>query len=181
VSLEVEQIVRVLMAERNKLVAYAWSILGDFNLGEDVVQEVALLAMAKGGEVADPPRLKVWLRRATRLKALEAIRQKKRTAAILSEEALDKLEPHWDAYHQQSELAEPAMAEMLRACFQDLTDNQRRLLTLRYADGLRSSEIAERLEMNVETVYRALTRAHRSLADCVQGKLGARRKAGLDE
>ena len=34
-SLETDQIVRVLMAERNKLVAYAWSILGDFNLGEE--------------------------------------------------------------------------------------------------------------------------------------------------
>ena len=68
----------------------------------------------------------------------------------MSEEALDKLEPHWAAYDQQSDLAEPAMAEMLRACFQGLTHNQRRLLTLRYADGLRSSEIAERLDMNVE-------------------------------
>ena len=180
-SLEADEIIRVLMAERNKLVAYAWSILGDFNMGEDVVQEVALLAMAKGGERADRPRLTVWLRRATRLKSLEALRQKKRTGAILSEEALDKLEPHWAAYDQQSDLAEPAMAEMLRACFQGLTHNQRRLLTLRYADGLRSSEIAERLDMNVETVYRALTRAHRSLADCVQSKLGAQRKAGTDD
>jgi RNA polymerase sigma-70 factor, ECF subfamily len=180
-GLDTEQIVRVLMAERNKLVAYAWSLMGDFNMGEDVVQEVALLAMAKGSEVADPPRLRVWLRRATRLKALEALRQKQRTGSILSDEALDKLEPHWEADDQQADLAEPAMAEMLRACFQDLTDNQRRLLTLRYANGLRSSEIAERLDMNVESVYRALTRAHRSLADCVQGRLAARRRASSDE
>ena len=74
-SLEADEIIRVLMAERNKLVAYAWSISGDFNMGEDVVQEVALLAMAKGGEAGDRARLTVWLRRATRLKSLEALRR----------------------------------------------------------------------------------------------------------
>ena len=68
------------------------------------MQEVALLAMAKGGDVADQPRLTVWLRRATRLKSLEALRQKKRTGAILSEEDIDKLEPHWAGADQQSRL-----------------------------------------------------------------------------
>ena len=61
------------------------------------------------------------------------------------------------------------MAEMLRACFQGLTHNQRRLLTLRYADGLRSSEIAERLDRNVEPFIGPSPRT-RSLAD-LSGKL----------
>ena len=52
-----EQIVRVLMAERDKLIAYALSITGDFSLCEDVVQEVALLAMSRVGEIADEARL----------------------------------------------------------------------------------------------------------------------------
>jgi RNA polymerase sigma-70 factor, ECF subfamily len=166
-ALEIGQIVRVLMAERNKLVAYAWSIMGDFSMCEDVVQEVALLAMAKGGEVADEVRLKVWLRRAARLKAFEALRDKRRLPPPLSEEVLEKLELHWEPYDEQPEAA---MAEMLRACFGELTAHQQQLLTLRYAQGLRSREIAARLDLRVETVYRALTRAHRNLADCVQGK-----------
>ena len=177
-ALETEQLVRVLMAERNKLLAYIWSITGDFNLGEDVVQEVAMLAMAKGCEVADEARLKVWLRRAARYKALEALREKDRAPSPLSEEVLEKLERHWEPY---DELAESTVAEMLRLCFRDLTDNQRRLLSLRYAKGLSSSEIAERLDMKVETVYRAITRAHRSLADCVQGKLAAGERNAADE
>ncbi len=60
-GMETDQLVRVLMAERNKLLAYAWSITGDFATSEDVVQEVALLAMDKGREVADEARLRVWL------------------------------------------------------------------------------------------------------------------------
>ena len=90
-----EQIVRVLMAERDKLIAYAWSITGDFSLCEDVVQEVALLAMSRVGEIADEARLRIWLRQSARYKALEALRNKRRTVPLLSEEILDKLECHW--------------------------------------------------------------------------------------
>jgi RNA polymerase sigma-70 factor, ECF subfamily len=177
VAIETEQLVRVLMAERNKLLAYVWSIMGDFNLGEDVVQEVAILAMSKAHEVTDETRLRVWLRRAARYKALEALREKGRTPSPLSEEVLEKLEQHWEPY---DEVPESIVARLLRLCFRDLTDNQRRLLALRYAKGLSSGEIAARLEMKVETVYRAITRAHRNLADCVQGKMAANKPTDAD-
>lgn len=180
-AFETEQLVRVLMAERNKLLAYCWSITGDYGLCEDVVQEVALLALDKGRDVPDEPRLKVWLRRAARLKSLEALRRKDKSPPPLSEDVLEKLESHWAPYDNRGELAESTLAEMLRNCFQRLTEKQRRLLSLRYAKQLRSGQIAERLEMKVDTVYRAITRAHRNLADCVEGNIAIRRQDVGDE
>jgi RNA polymerase sigma-70 factor (ECF subfamily) len=180
-GMETDQLVRVLMAERNKLLAYAWSITGDFATAEDVVQEVALLAMDKGREVADEARLRVWLRRSARFKALEALRAKRRAPPPFSEEVLEKLEAHWEPYGPPGEMAEATVAELLRACYRKLSGNQRRLLSLRYAKGLHSGEIAAQLDMKVETVYRALTRAHRNLADCVQEQLAARKRADRDE
>ncbi len=176
-----EQIVRVLMAERDKLIAYAWSITGDFTLCEDVVQEVALLAMSRAGEVADEARLKIWLRQSARYKAFEALREKRRTVPLLSEEILDKLECHWEAFDRRSEVAESAMMEFLRECLQKITANQRQLLTLRYSRGLRSREIAEQLGAKIETVYQAIARAHRTLAKCVQDRLAARRRGARDD
>lgn len=164
------------MAERNKLLAYAWSITGDFSTAEDVVQEVALLAIDQGGDVADEGRLKIWLRRAARLKALEALREKRRTSPPLSEEVLEKLESHWMPYDQKSELSETLLAEFLRSCVRELTHSQRNLLRLRYVNGLRSGEIARQLQMKVETVYRTLTRIHSKLADCIEHKLATRKE-----
>lgn len=180
-ALETEQIVRVLMAERDKLIAYAWSIMGDFTLCEDVVQEVALLAMTRAREVADEACLRTWLRQAARYKAFEALREKRRTPPLLSEEILDKLESHWEALDRRSGAAECTIMEFLRACLQELTANQRRLLTFRYGTGLRSRDIAKQLDMKVETVYQAITRAHRTLAKCVQGRLAARKRGAPDE
>jgi RNA polymerase sigma-70 factor (ECF subfamily) len=182
VSLEIEQIVRTLTAEHNKLGAYVWSITGDFDLCEDVLQEVALLAMEKAREVADEARLKVWLRRAARLKALEALRQKRRAGTGFSEETLEKVDRQWEEFDQQGELTDSVTVGLLRACMSQLTLVQRRLLNLRYAGGLHSSEIAKRLNMRVKTVYQAITRAHRTLFDCVQKKrLASTRQASPDE
>ncbi len=94
---------------------------------------------------------------------------------------LEKLEAHWEPYGPPGEVAEATVTEMLRECYRKLTGNQRRLLSLRYAKGLHSGEIAAQLDMKVETVYRVLTRAHRNLADCVRGELGAEQRADRDE
>jgi RNA polymerase sigma-70 factor, ECF subfamily len=140
------------------------------------------LAMQKGREVSDEARLKVWFRRTARLKALEALRQKRRATTPFSDDTLEQLEVEWLPYDQRVELSDSAIARMLQACMDGLTDNQRRLLGLRYASGLQSGEIAKRLKMNVKTVYQAITRAHRSLVDCIQRKrVAAMREGDLDE
>ena len=54
-GLDSPTIVRLLMAERSRLFAYTWVIVGDVHLAEDVFQEVSLLAVEKGSEVTDEP------------------------------------------------------------------------------------------------------------------------------
>jgi RNA polymerase sigma-70 factor, ECF subfamily len=180
-AIDSQQLVRVLTSEYNRLGAYVWSITGDSSLCDDVLQEVALLAIEKGGEVADEPRLKVWLRRAARLKAMEALRQKKRSALAFTEETMAILEEDWQPYDEQTQVTDSSLIELLQACMGILADNHRRILHLRYGVGLRSGEIADQLGMTARAVYRVLTRSHRSLADCVRERLAAMRKATCDD
>ena len=67
-----DELARVLMAEHARLGAYVLSITGDFHICEDVLQDIALVALEKVQEVGDDVSLRVWLRRIARLKALEA-------------------------------------------------------------------------------------------------------------
>ena len=111
------------------------------------------------------------------------MRQKYRAQPLFSEETMDKLEQDWNRYDEDGELADLFTSGMLQECMTDLTDNQRRLLNLRYASGLKSVEIAQRLNMNVKTVYQAIARIHRKLADCVRKKqeLCATKRGTFDE
>ena len=137
-----------------------------------------MLAIEKGGEVAEEPQLKVWLLRAARYKSLEAVRQLKRRPAPLSELVIEKLEEHWFRYDVQ---AESDLIETLRECIRLLTPNGRKLMVLRYSKGLRTSQIAQRLKRQFATVRRSIARADRSLHDCVRAKLAAKRQGDRDE
>jgi RNA polymerase sigma-70 factor, ECF subfamily len=177
-----EQLARVLVAEHNRLGAYVLSITGDFHICEDVLQDVALVALEKVQEVSDDVSLRVWIRRIARFKALAAMRRKRRRDALLSEEVLDKLESLWESHDQQHACSEASILEMLRACVNELMPNQRRLLSLRYAKGLCGADIAARLKVNVNSVYQAITRVQHKLAECVKRKkLSAEEQAIRDD
>ena len=167
-SMDSKTIVRVLMQQRDRLFAYIWSIVGDAHLAEDVLQEVSLLAMENGGEVADEVRLAAWLRHAARNKALEAVRRRSRQPTPLDEAILEAMEPDWQQYDA---LEESELVDLLRTCVKQLTANNQRIVTLRYVDGLKSNEIARRLHRNVSAVYQAITRIHRALSECMSRRL----------
>lgn len=173
-SLELKAVLRVLMRERERLFAYVWSLVGDADLAEDVLQEVSILATEKGTDVADEERLAVWLRRTARFKSLEELRRKRRAPLPLDEDVIDLLDPHWA---DEETASEARTAEALRTCVDRLTPHSRRIVTLRYVDGLRSGAIAAMLGRKAATVYQALTRIHRALDDCVRRELAVENEA----
>jgi RNA polymerase sigma-70 factor, ECF subfamily len=177
-GLDASRIVRLLMSERSRLFSYIWAIVGDAHLAEDVFQEVSLLCIEKGGEVAGEPQFRVWLRRAARFKALQAVRQLKHRPAPLEESVIEKLEEYWVEYDATPE---SDLVETLRECIRLLTPNNRKLMVLRYTKGLRTNQIAQRLKRQVTAVRQSLARSHRSLYDCVHAKLAMKNQSDRDE
>ena len=163
-------IVQVLMEQRDRLFAYIWTIVHDVQLAEDVLQEVSILAMKKGGEIEDRKRLVPWLRHAARLEALTACRRRARSPLILDDQVLDHLDAFWakrDAYSASQEM------DALRECVAQLTAKNLRILSLKHADGKKAPEIAKILGHSVDVVYTMVARIHRSLRECVQARLQA--------
>jgi RNA polymerase sigma-70 factor, ECF subfamily len=177
-GLDSPTIVRLLMEERERLFSYTWAILGDVHLTEDVFQEVSLLAIEQGGEVAGEPQFRVWLRRAARHRALRVVRHLKRKTIALDESLLDKLETHWAKYDA---VPESNMVETLRECIRQLTPYCRKLIVLRYTKGLRTSQIAEQLKRKVTAVRKSIARSHHALYNCVRIKLAAEKQGHDDE
>lgn len=165
--MDVKTVVQVLMQQRDRLVAYVWTLVGDVQLAEDTLQDLAILAMEKGIEVEDEVRLVVWLRRAARLKALETLHKLGRPALELTESTLEQIEASWADRHVTTE---GALVESLRECVRTLSPNNRRILTERYVEGRKPAEIAIRLGRSATAVYKALFRLHRALRDCMLAK-----------
>ncbi len=159
-------LVRLLVREQSFIMAYAYAIVRDHHLAEDVYQEVALILANEWGTIpADAPR--PWLKEMVRRKALEVARRARRHV-LLSPETLAALA---GAFSPDSSAArgcgEDYLLEAMAACVQKLPEEIRRLIDARYREGLSCEGVAERIGRSVQGVYAMLKRARAALAQCV--------------
>jgi RNA polymerase sigma-70 factor, ECF subfamily len=132
-------VLRVLLQERAKLLAYIWAIVRDEHLAEDVFQDVSLLAIDKREEIHGEEVLMPWLRRTARYRALHAVQSRKQRPVLLSEGILDALDECWEKYDA---ITAPTLVDALRHCMSRLTTHAREIITLRYVEGLNGAQVA---------------------------------------
>lgn len=167
-SLNRDRIVQVILRERIEILGYINSFLSDSHLAEDCFQEVCAAAISRSEPFEDESNAIRWTMSAARFKAIDLARKRSRQPILLDDDVLVLLEQQWtdDVSRHPSEANVQSI--VLRECLKCLTDNNRRIIELRYFDGLTSARIAELLGRNVESVYRAITRIHTSLRDCLK-------------
>ena len=161
--------VRLLIRERIKILSYIDSFLGDLQLSEDCFQDVCAAAVARDESFEDETHLLRWALRVGRNKSVDLARKRSRQPVILDEDVLDSLEDQWVAEEKSDHQAE--RVRLLRRCLESLTKNSRRIVELRYVEGMKSGHIAESLGRKVESIYRALTRAHVTLRECMEQRI----------
>lgn len=163
-----DQLVSTLLRCHDSVVGYIWLIVQDDHLAEDIYQEVSLIALRKREQIADERALPAWLRAAGRREALALLRRTSRHPRVFEPQVIDRLEQHW-ARHDHEDHA--AKMEALRLCLEQLSSNAREMIRLRYGMKLKPAQIATRLNRRVQTIYVAITRAHKILGDCVRRRL----------
>lgn len=126
---------------------------------EDLLLEVFLAAFEQGDLLKLPEGERVaWLRQVTRYKLADHYRRANRRPTVGLEEAAgmaaedEALLPEQVALRHEEE-------QRLRAAIKHLADHQQLVLRLRFAEGMRSAQIAEALNKSEGAVRMALSRA----------------------
>lgn len=169
-SMHRDDVVRSLVTDRAKLLAYAWAIVRDEHGAEDLYQDTLIAAMNSGEPFADATHLARWARATLRNKALGHLRKQRTKPTALAGDVLDLMEGHWASYDG---VATAEMSEALRGCLSHLTPNARELIELRYGKGMSGTAVAKATQRRPHAVYVALSRAYKQLGDCINGKLFA--------
>ena len=154
---------RALFRDRARLLGYVTAIVRDPHLADDVFQDVTLLAIQRAGRIGSAEHLLLWARKTARYKAMEALRARGGSVA-LDDDVLDALEAEWNGLDSQ---AADERVDDLRACMQRLSPRARRVLDLRYGEGLSGAQVAGMLAIGVASVYVTLSRIHKALRDCM--------------
>ena len=158
-------------AERHarKVYTFAAYLLGDPHEAEDVAQEVLVKLWTRGGGIPTD-RLEAWLMRVTRNACTDCLRKRKRTAEVISIQRDDRPradrpspEPSPERMAAGSELGARILGEMER-----LSTAARSVVILREIQGFSYVEIAEIMNMSLDTVRVTLHRARRRLRESLK-------------
>lgn len=162
------QILQCLMAARTRLSAAVWLVVRDTHGAEDIFQNVTLKAMAGRATFETDAALLSWAFITARREAIDWIRRCRRETVGLDDGLLDLLDREW----RVASPVQSARLDALAECLQSTSGEARELLRLRYDEGHSCEEVAARVGLGLDAVYQRLSRLHRRLRECVEGKMG---------
>jgi len=134
---------------------------------EDVAQDVFLELFQRLRQIQSPAHLTFWLRRVTVNRCIDQTRRRKPETPLE-----DVSEPRAAVVS-----GDPLLSERLQQSVAALPDRKRAVVILRFQEGLDLAEIAEVLEMPLNTVKSTLQRSLLELRKKLTRKLGEVRYA----
>ncbi len=164
-----EEVVRLLLRHQAMLSGFLYSLVRDWELAEEALQETSVFICSRWQDYAPGTRFGAWARTVARLRLMELLRQKRRVPA--SAEGVDVAAPVTDDEWEANAQFTPAHKAALALCVQSLPPPHRRLVEWRYHEGRDGRFLAERLNKSVDAAYMVLSRVRRQLRDCVERRM----------
>lgn len=151
------------LMEQNKAAMYktAISILHNDADAADAMQDAILSCWKNIRELKNERHFKTWLTRVLINSCKDLIKKNSRITYVESYDGLEK--------GSDSEMYE----RNVRECFDGLSENYRLIMTLYYTQGLTIKEIAEKLDMNENTVKTRLSRGRTEFKELYTSKEAA--------
>jgi RNA polymerase sigma-70 factor (ECF subfamily) len=170
-KLDESQILKALMEWRNRISAAAWLIVKDAHAAEDIFQNVALKAITRNVEFKAEAALVSWAFITARREGIDWIRRHHRVSMGLSDDLMKILEMEWVAQSDKKSSGE--RMDALSTCLEQVPEKSKSLLKLRYFEGYNCIEIAGKIGIELNAVYKRLSRLHHGLRDCIEQKTRA--------
>jgi RNA polymerase sigma-70 factor (ECF subfamily) len=139
----------------------ALRILGTVHAAEDIAQEVFMQLHAKLTSIETGEHLRFWLRRVTANRAIDQLRR----SGLIKITSLDEEVQHIGSEDQ----GDPLLQRRIRSLLLQLSPAARAVVTLRYQDDLDPTEIAQVLEMPINTVKSHLKRSFELMREGLKG------------
>ncbi|NIM48332.1 MAG: sigma-70 family RNA polymerase sigma factor, partial [Gemmatimonadales bacterium] len=147
---------------RDAVCGVAYHYLGNFEDVQDAAQEAFVQAYLRAKQLCEPEKFGPWLRRITINVCLDALRRQRNTPISfgeMDEQAASRCVDTRDDVHRM------AARSVVRDALGRLTDKARLTVTLFYIDGYSHAEIADFLEVPVNTVRSRLRHAKKRLRE----------------
>ena len=166
------EILKQAFSYQDSLTAYAYVVLQDWNLAEDVVQDLFVTVSAKWDSFDTSRPLYPWLKRIVRNRSVDIIRSRSKEFYCADQDLLDLVENAFDSSDEvESRERHSKMSTTLKECLTQLNDSSRKLIEGFYTQGKSCSVLSGELDRSENAVYISLTRIRQQLRKCADEKL----------
>lgn len=162
------EFMRLLMQHEPALRAYSRSLLPDWNLVDEVIQEASLTIWEKFHQLDNEEGFLPWAKVITRFKCLTAIGRIRRERHVFSDQVLELLADEADAIEADEQAAN---LHALRVCLTKFSKPHQELLLAPYSEGGQVKQLAEQSGRSANALYKLLGRLREKLSDCVHRTL----------
>ena len=168
-----DRILRVAFDHREELIAYAWSLLGNYSAAEDCVQEALLVVVKKHDQFVEGTSLLAWCRSIVRIETLRSRQRSQRERSLAEKVLSDAIDAAFEEFQVSSSRSDREVRrDAMGQCIENLSERGRQVVRARFVDELGYPQIGERLGMTIEAVRKALFRSKKQIRACVESKLG---------
>lgn len=167
-----ESLLRAALQYQEALTVYAYSILRDWALAQDTVQEALIVVHNKWATFRPGAEVFPWLRQIARLQALMSIRTRKHECVVDDETVIDLIDQAFD--ETMDDYALEALRRRERAmeiCMGKLNAGARALLMAFYRDRKPCETLAKECGKSANAIRISLSRIRDALKKCVQTQM----------
>lgn len=146
-----------------------YSIVGDADQVDDVLQDICVRVIDKIDTLREPERFRPWLAVVARRQALRHRQRKARRPGRLNEE-IAELQPDESAGRLFERVEQREQCRLILRALRTLPEKYRQVFMLAHAGDLTYANIAEILDIPITTMQIRLVRARRMIYDRLIGK-----------
>jgi len=169
-----ESFVRIFAANQRRIHGFIMMLVPRAVDADDIFQEVSLELWRKFDGFTIGTDFVAWANQFSRFLVLKHFAKQRRLGRLVFDERLLDLlavEAASAPAHADDRL------DALRQCLENLPAKSKNLLAMRYESGLKSCrEVAARMGRSADAVYKALSRLHDALLECIERRLAAERR-----
>ena len=162
-----DDVLRMLVKHNTMLSAYIYSLVEDWGIVEEALQETAVYVCNHWQDFQRGTSFAAWARTVAHMRSREALHRERREHKLRTAVAMEVPDEMWDRHGTHDTDRKRALTECLRR----LSDKHRRILGMRYRTGRSCAGIADRLQQSIESVYMTLSRIRQLLRKCVEDRL----------
>lgn len=152
---------------QRRLYGFIVSLVPDFTAADDIVQDTLSILWLKFDEYEPGTDFCAWAFKIARYRILYYRRCQVEMKHRFSDQTLEQLAVTAGTACRHAE----GQRDMLKQCLGKLKASEREILHLRYEEGAALKEVADRLRMNVNTLYKTVSRIHAALLHCIQSRM----------